>query len=446
MNNSISARLERLPVCWTHYRLLLIHGMGWLFDAMDVGIIIFVLVALKSDWNLTAPQIGLAASSGMAGMFVGAAVSGWAADTFGRKRVFQWTLLIFTIFSFLCAASWNLTSLIIFRFFVGLGLGGELPVVSSLMSEFVPAKRRGRFIVLLESFWAYGWLAAAIVSFLVIPNYGWRIAFLIAGVPAFYVWIIRWKLPESPRWYQSQGRHEEAEAVVASLEEDVSRRIKGPLPEVGPTLPSPEVAARGSSFKELWSRPYIRRTVMLWILWFFLVFGYYGIFIWLPTLLVKAGFTMIRSFSYVLIITLAQIPGYFSAALLVDKVGRKWVISVYLLLSALAALFYGRAELPAQIIFWGSIMAFFNLGAWGAVYTYTPELYPTRARASGVGSAASFGRLGGILAPILVGLLLASIGTRGVLAMNAAALAVAAIAVAVLGIETKGKTLEDISR
>jgi putative MFS transporter len=420
--------------------------MGWLFDAMDVGIIIFVLAALASSWNLTAPEIGLAASSGMAGMFVGAAASGWAADSFGRKRVFQWTLLIFTIFSFLCAASWNLTSLIIFRFFVGLGLGGELPVVSSLMSEFVPGKRRGRFIVLLESFWAYGWLAAAIVAFLVIPTYGWRIAFVIAGVPAFYVWVIRWGLPESPRWYQSKGRQKEAEAVVAGLEEEVSRRIKGPLPEVAPMPPVQEAAAKGSSFKELWSRPYIRRTVMLWILWFCLVFGYYGIFIWLPTLLVKAGFTMIRSFSYVLIITLAQIPGYFSAALLVDKVGRKWIISIFLLLSAVAALFYGRAEVPAQILFWGSIMSFFNLGAWGAVYTYTPELYPTRARASGAGSAAAFGRLGGIIAPTLVGLLLASIGTSGVLAMNAAMLAVAAIAVGVLGIETKGKTLEEISR
>ena len=444
---NISERLERLPLSWVHYKLLIIHGFGWLFDAMDVGIITFVLVALAKDWQLHPAQIGLIASSGLLGMFVGAAVSGVVADYWGRKTVFQVTLLIFSITTLLCALAWNVQSMIIFRFLVGVGLGGELPVVSSLLSEFIPGKHRGRFIVLLESFWAYGWLIAALVAFLLIPAYGWRIAFIIGAIPSFYIWIVRRKLPESPRWYVSKGRFAEAEAVMKTLENESEQQTQTTLPpfERGNEA-QPDKASR-HTFMELWTPAYRRRTIMLWILWFGLVFGYYGIFVWLPTLLVKAGYSMVNSFLYVLIITIAQIPGYFSAAYLVEhkRFGRKPVIVLYLLFSALTAFLFGQASSTATILLWASLMSFFNLGAWGAVYTYTPELYPTRVRTTGAGSAAACGRIGGVLAPTIVGILLPSIGRGGVLAMNAALLTIAAIAVGTLGVETKGRTLEDIS-
>jgi MFS transporter, putative metabolite:H+ symporter len=442
---NISQRLERLPVSWVHRKLLLIHGCGWLFDAMDVGIITFVLAALATDWSLAPGQVGLIASAGMAGMFVGAAFSGVAADVWGRKAVFQVTLLVFSIATFLCAISWGYTSMIIFRFIVGVGLGGELPVVASLLSEFVPAKSRGKYIVLLESFWGFGWLLAAIVAYQVIPVYGWRSAFLIGSVPALYVWILRRSLPESPRWYAAKGRIAEANAVMAELERE-SERLTGSRPSDIHTSVIPTSSSTGRlTLKDLWSSEYRRRTVMLWILWFGLVFGYYGIFVWLPTLLIRAGYPMVKSFEYVVIITLAQLPGYFSAAYLVERVGRKIVIVAYLTLSAATAYLFGTASSTSMILLWGSLMSFFNLGAWGAVYSYTPELYPTRARTTGAGSAAAFGRIGGIIAPFAVGMLLPTIGRSGVLALNAGALLLAGIAVAVLGVETKNKVLEEIS-
>jgi len=443
--SDIAKRLERLPVSWLHYKLLIIHGFGWLFDAMDVGIVTFVMAALAKDWKLPPGQLGLIGSASLAGMFLGAAVSGIVADYWGRKKVFQVTLLIFAVTSLLCAFAWNVTSLIIFRFLVGVGLGGELPVVSSLLSEFVPSKHRGRFIVLLESFWAYGWLIAALIAFLIIPSHGWRIAFAIGAIPAFYIWIIRRKLPESPRWYASKGRFVEAEATMATLEKETERLTRSSLPVVEKEPEKETNKSTRFTFVELWTSEYRKRTIMLWILWFGLVFGYYGIFVWLPTLLIKAGYSMVNSFLYVVIITLAQIPGYFSAAYLVERIGRKPVIVVYLLMSAMTAYLFGQASNTSSILLWASLMSFFNLGAWGAVYTYTPELYPTRARATGAGSAAAFGRIGGILAPIIVGFLLPSIGRGGVLAMNAALLVVAAGAVGILGLETKGRTLEEIS-
>ena len=444
-SSNIAKRLERLPISWLHYRLLIIHGFGWLFDALDVGIVTFVMAALAKDWKLQPSQLGLIGSAGLAGMFLGAAISGVVADYWGRKKVFQVTLLVFAVTTLLCAFAWNVTSMIVFRFMVGVGLGGELPVVSSLLSEFVPGKHRGRFIVLLESFWAYGWLIAALVAFLLIPAHGWRIAFFIGAIPAFYIWIVRRKLPESPRWLESKGRTAEAEAVMCSLERESERLTGQPLPPADKGTDSEPVKFHRFSFAELWTPVYRTRTIMLWILWFGLVFGYYGIFVWLPTLLVKAGYSMVNSFLYVIIITLAQIPGYFSAAYLVERIGRKPVIVVYLLMSAVTAYLFGQATSTAMILTWASLMSFFNLGAWGAVYTYTPELYPTRDRATGAGAAAAFGRVGGLIAPILVGNLLPSIGRSGVLTMNATLLVVAAGAVGLLGVETKGKQLEDIA-
>jgi putative MFS transporter len=429
-----------------HYKLLIIHGCGWLFDAMDVGIIAFVMTALAKDWKLPSDQLGLIASAGLVGMCLGAAASGIIADYWGRKKVFQVTLLIFAVTTLLCAFAWNFSSMIVFRFLVGVGLGGELPVVASLLSEFVPGERRGWFLVLLESFWAYGWLIASIVAYFLIPAHGWRVAFAVGAIPAFYVWIVRRKLPESPRWLASKGRAAEAETIMSLMERETERRTGTTLAPIDDSMGTESDLPAGFTFAELWTPDYRKRTVMLWMLWFGLVFGYYGIFIWLPTLLVRDGYSIVKSFQFVMITTIAQIPGYFSAAYLVERAGRKVVITTYLLLSAVTAYLLGQASSTGMIVVWASLMSFFNLGAWGAAYAYTPELYRTRARATGAGAAAAFGRIGGILAPFVVGVLLPSVGRAGVLTMNAAVLAFAAVSVSFLGIETMRQTLEEASK
>jgi putative MFS transporter len=439
--SNIINRIERLPISRLHYKLLFIHGFGWFFDAMDVGIITFVIVAIAPEWGLTTSQLGLVASSGFLGMFVGAILAGIIADYLGRKSVFQITLLIFSIATLLCAFSWNLTSLLVFRFLVGFGLGGELPVVSSLFSEFVPSKFRGRFIVYLESFWAYGWLIASVIAFLIIPQFGWRIAFIIGAIPALYVWVIRKKLPESPLWYASKGRNKEAHEIMRKLEVETEIYTGSSLPAVTENTISNNKYVK-STFKELWVKSFRKRTISVWILWFGLVFGYYGIFVWLPSILVKSGFSMVNSFIYVIIITLAQIPGYFSAAYLIERIGRKPIITGFLIMSALMAYLFSQATSVTGILIFASLMSFFNLGAWGGVYTYTAELYPTRSRATGAGSAAAFGRIGGIIAPYLVGLLMPSIGTKGVMILNSSFLIMAALSIGLFGVETKGKILD----
>lgn len=434
-------RLEALPVGRFHYKLLLVTGLGWLFDSMDTGLIAFILPVLAKEWGLAPGQMGLIGSIGLIGMALGAVISGTVADRIGRKKVFTITVLLYSIASAFCALSWNYQSLLVFRFLVGFGLGGELPVAATLVSEYAPSRVRGRFIVLLESFWGLGWIAAACIAYFFIPVYGWRMAFLIGALPALYVCLIRLHMPESVRYLLTRGRVDEARQIVLSLEKQL--HVPSAL-FTGETKTVPVVAK--ASFRELWKKPFMSRTIMLWLVWFGINFSYYGIFMWLPSLVFQQGFTVVKTFEYVLIMTLAQLPGYYCAAWLVDKIGRKYTLSAFLLFSGVASYFFGHASTAATLMMWGSVMSFFNLGAWGVLYTYTPEQYPTAIRALGSGWAAGFGRFGGMAAPMMVGALLArSFGFASVFYMFALVFAAVAVIVLSLGVESKQKDLESLS-
>ena len=384
-------------------KLLGSAGMSWLFDAMDVGLVSFVLAALTVEWKLGTQQGGLLTAFNSIGMAVGAAVSGALADRYGRRAILLWTLLIFSIANGLSALATGFVMLCALRFVVGFGLGGELPVASTLVSESVPASDRGRAVVLLESFWAGGWLVAALISYFVIPTYGWRVALLIGALPALYAIYLRRSIEDSPRF--------------AARKAKLSFRKR---------------------FASIWSGRHAAQTVTLCVLWFTVVFSYYGMFLWLPTVMVKMGFDLVRSFEYVLIMTLAQLPGYFTAAYLIEKLGRKSVLTGYLLLTAASAAWFGNAGSEGSLLAAGICLSFFNLGAWGAMYAYTPELYPTDVRATGVGMAASFGRIGGVIGPYLVGLLIdrgVAFGT--IFMIFFAAIVVGALTVLFFGRETK---------
>lgn len=440
----ILERLEQLPVGSFQYKLLLITGLGWLFDSMDTGLIAFVLPVLAKEWSLSPAQVGWIGSIGLIGMALGAILAGTLADRIGRKRVFTLTVLLYSISTGMCALSWSYESLLFFRFLVGFGLGGELPVAATLMSEYAPAHLRGRFIVLLESFWGLGWLVAACVAYLLIPRFGWQIAFIIGTLPAFYVFLIRLHMPESIRYLISHNRIDEAKTIILKLEAKLNVTS---LPFTD-TLSEAEQAQPKSAkphFLTLWSKKFRTRTVMLWLAWFGIVYSYYGIFMWLPSIVYTQGFAVVKTFEYVLIMTLAQLPGYYAAAWLVDIIGRKYTLSLFLLLSGICSFFFGSASTPATLMCWGAAMSFFNLGAWGVIYTYTPEQYPTTIRALGSGWAAGFGRIGGMLAPMLVGVMLANAwGMNTIFMMFASVFIIVSAIVVGLGKESKQKTLEEL--
>ncbi|EJR85240.1 MULTISPECIES: MFS transporter [Bacillus cereus group] len=388
-------------------KLLGIAGLGWLFDAMDVGMLSFVMVALQKDWGLSTQEMGWIGSINSIGMAVGALIFGILSDKIGRKSVFIITLLLFSIGSGLTALTTTLAMFLVLRFLIGMGLGGELPVASTLVSESVEAHERGRIVVLLESFWAGGWLIAALISYFVIPKYGWEVAMVLSAIPALYSLYLRWNLPDSPRFQKVEKRP----SVIENI-------------------------------KSVWSGEYRKATIMLWILWFCVVFSYYGMFLWLPSVMVLKGFSLIKSFQYVLIMTLAQLPGYFTAAWFIERLGRKFVLVTYLIGTACSAYLFGVADSLTVLIVAGMLLSFFNLGAWGALYAYTPEQYPTVIRGTGAGMAAAFGRIGGILGPLLVGYLVASEASLSLIfTIFCGSILIGVFAVIILGQETKQREL-----
>jgi putative MFS transporter len=435
------ARLDRVPLNSFHWKLLITSGFGWMFDAMDVLLIGFLVAPITREFSLAPAQVGLVASAGFVGMFLGAAISGRLADRYGRRLIFQATLILFSVGAVLSALAPTFETLLAARVIAGLGLGGELPVVATLVSEFSPRAQRGRMIVLLESFWAYGTLAAGLVALFVLPQFGWRGAFIVAALPALYVAYLRSALPESPRYLAQRGRTAEADAIVRRVE----RAGGGALLTLGAAV-APARSGR-TGIAELWSPALAKRTAMLWILWFGIVFTYYGIFLYVPSLLAARGLSEVRSNEFFFLSTIAQIPGYFSAAWLVERWGRKPTLVTYLLGTAVAALLFGTAGTGIVAFIALALLSFFNLGAWGVVYTYSPELYPTAIRATGAGVAAAVGRIGGIIGPFLTPVIVAipQIGQTGVFVMFVVLLVITALSVWLLAEETKGRSLEEIS-
>ena len=457
-----SQRLDRLPFTRKHGRLLGASGIGWALDAMDVGLISFVIAALAVHWDLAKSDGSLIASAGFAGMAIGASLGGLLADRLGRRSVFALTLLVYGLATGASALAMGVGTLIALRFVVGLGLGAELPVASTLMSEFAPARIRGRIIVWLEAFWAGGWILAAVIGTFVATSgpTGWRWALALGMVPAAYSIVIRLGMPESVRFLETKGRHEEAERIVRDFEASAGLdaaaqgvlasdagteegRVAGTADgrvaadAVGVVPEADQVASGG-----IWSAALRARTAGLWVVWACINLAYYGAFIWIPTLLVDRGFTLTQSFTFTLIITLAQIPGYAAAAWLIEVLGRRWTLTLFLAGSAVSAVGYGMADSEATILVAGCLLSFFNLGAWGALYAIGPELYPTAVRGTGTGAAAAFGRLASIAAPFLVPVLVVSGGQWLAFVVFALAFAVAAAAAFTLP-EQRGKALAE---
>jgi putative MFS transporter len=224
--SNIALRIDRLPNTPLLRKILFLTGIGWMFDAMDQGMVSGVMAAIGEDWQLNTGQLGLLGSSGMLGMALGAALSGMAADKWGRRTVVMWTLIIYGVASGLSGFATNFSMLLVLRFVTGFGLGGELPAASTLVSEFSPVKVRGRNVIILESFWAWGWIAAALVAYLLIPVYGWRMAFWVGALPAFFAAYLRKAVPESPRYLESVGRINEADALVSIMEKQSGIAVK----------------------------------------------------------------------------------------------------------------------------------------------------------------------------------------------------------------------------
>lgn len=417
-------------------KLLAICGAGWAADAMEVLLIAFALPAVIKEWKLTDPQAGFIGTSIFLGMLLGAWFWGTISDYIGRKTGFQATVLIDSIFGFLSALSPSYLWLALLRGLTGFGVGGTLPVDYSIFAEYLPREKRGRYLVYLESFWALGTILGAGLAWLIVPSFGWRVLLAVSAIPGIVVYFIRRYVPESPRYLLISGRTEEVREILKQVAAENGKELS--IGQIRPLEKTKKVTVSA-----LWGRGFARTTLMLWITWFCISLSYYGVFIWLPRIFIAQGFTFLKTYENTFIMALAQVPGYFSAAYLVEKAGRKLTLGIYMLLSGVFTYLFAAAGSETAIVSSAVFMSFFCLGAWGVLYAYTPELYPTEVRSTGMGWSSGMTRIAGALAPTLGGLLL-PISLLLPLGLYAATFIIGGLAVLALGIETMRQPLLDV--
>lgn len=442
------ARIERLPMSRPHYSLLWQGGLGYTFDGMDGAIVAFILPVAAAVFALSHAEQGVLASSTLIGYLFGALAAGLLGDRIGRRKVMMYALALYSAASLVAALAPNWPMLLGFRILAGVGTGAESAIIAPFLSEFVPGRLRGRFIGSLAGFFSFGFVGAALLGYFLVPTFadGWRIVQVITALPILMLLWWRRALPESPRYLLSKGRTAEAEAVVERMEDRVRVVTGAPLPPVSPALAvQPVEQPRSSALLALWRGTLARQTATTWALWFSITFAYYGFFTFIPTLLIQEGLTISKSFGYSIAIYLAQIPGYYSAAFVSERLDRKWTIAGYLTGGALSAIGLATAVGNTQLLIFGMLLSFFMNGTYACLYSYTPEVYPTAIRATGMGAASAFGRIGGILSPIIIGSAYTTLGFSGVFVLTCAVLAVGVLAVLLLGVSTKGRTLEDIA-
>ncbi len=439
--DEVVARIERLPISPWHVRTRIIIGVATFFDAFDALAIATVLPVLVPMWKLAPPQVAALISFGFAGQLIGALAFGFMAERLGRVKAMIWAILVFAVMSLVCAFARDYNSLLWARAVQGIGLGGEVPIAAAYISEIARAKGRGRFVLLYELVFPCGLVAAGLLGRWIVPNFGWQYMFVIGAVPAFLALFLQRLLPESARWLAEHGRKEEAEIALARIEQATEQSTGRPLP---PPQPVVHTEQRAPSWSDLFGPGYLRRSLVVWVIWFVTYFMNYGVVTWLPT--IYAGVFKLpvpQALQYGLITQVVGLIGAFTCAMTIDRVGRRPWFAFALAANAvaLAALYLAGADSAQRVLVFVSCGYFFVSVLSIGVYVYTPELYPTRLRALAVGTATAWLRLASIIGPwVIVGL---PLGTAFLAFAGAAA--VGAVITGLFAVETKGRVLEEVS-
>ncbi|WP_067936641.1 MFS transporter [Alicyclobacillus kakegawensis] len=399
----LTGRLDHSAMTPRHVGLYVIVILGHMFDGFGISMIGYILASITMTFSLHPSQSGFLASSGSIGMAVGAFIIGPLTDKIGRKRGFMLAIGIFATFSVLCAVSHTYSDLVWFRAIQGVGLGMYIPITGTYVSEFMPVKQRGRALTLSTFFWSGATLLAGGVGAVLVPNFGWRSMFIAAAVPAFVVFVLWFFMPESVRYLIKRGKLEVAERIVDRLStvskenfEATSEGDAGPVDEAVKHLP----VAR------IFSGKYARLTSGVWIMEVISGIVLYGLSTWLPSIFEHMGFGMVHSFLFSAVITGSGAIGSFIGALLIEQVGYRRLLVIGFTVGGILLIVWSVATSPIIIVIVGAFSALFGVGAGGVVFAYLSSLYPTAVRATGVAWGGLWQRVGGIIAPSAIGILI----------------------------------------
>jgi MFS transporter, putative metabolite:H+ symporter len=444
---SVAARLNRLPVTRKHVAIVVIVGIGMFFDLYEVFLAGTLSTVLKTRFHVGPDNLKLVLASAFVGAFVGAVLLSRLADRLGRRRAFFLTLGIYSVFSVLAAFSPNVGWLIVCRFIAGIGIGGELPLCDAYLSDVLPARSRGRLIG-----WAYtvgfcavpaaGFLARGLAGGQIAGIDGWRWMFVFGGLGAAICWGLRRTLPESPRWLEAVGRNAEADRITTEFEQSARGQ--------GFTLPDPEpVAAVPPQPREpvrtLFVPPWRRRTVMLWIFQCLQTLGYYGFGTLVPLILTAKGYDVVTSLAFSAVTFIGYPVGSLLSIPIIERFERRTLIIASALAMVVLGLAFGFSSSGAAILVAGFLYTAASNVFSNAYHVYQGELYPTRLRATGAGSAYSLSRLATAFMPFLLLPLLDNHGSGAVFVCIGAAMILLSLDIALLGPRTTGRALEDVT-
>jgi putative MFS transporter len=469
VSGTIAERIERLPLGRFHRRFIALVSLGNFFDLYDIFIVAYIGAALQQSRFLSLRQFAFFAAAGFLGMFVGTVVFGMGSDRMGRRSAFILLLLIYSVFTFADAFAPTAAWLIVLRFFAGVGIGAEIVVIDTYVTEVVPSHARGRYVAITQVAGFCAVPVAAVLSRLLVPTHwlmsGWRWVMVIGASGALLTWWFRRRLPESPRWLESRGRVAEADAVMARLENELlsgggksgelrvtstERKDKADsslapgMTKMQDGMTGTNGRAQTGSFGELWKPPYLSRTVMLVIFQALQTIGFYGFANWAPTFLLKRGVSLLHSLEYTMLIAIVSPIGPLLGAMTSDRFERKWTIVVLALLVAVLGLGFGNSAAPVAVVGFGALLTLANYWFSAAFHAYQAELFPTRLRGTGVGFTYSWSRLSAAFSSVLVGAVLVR-GVPAVFAMLAVAMGLVAVVVAAMGPRTNRMVLEDVS-
>jgi MFS transporter, putative metabolite:H+ symporter len=446
---TIAERIERLPLGRFHRRFIALVSLGNFFDLYDIFIVAYIGAALQQSGFLTLRQFTFFVAAGFLGMFVGTVVFGMGSDRMGRRSAFILLLLIYSVFTFADAFAPTAAWLIALRFFAGVGIGAEIVVIDTYVTEVVPGRARGRYVAITQVAGFCAVPVAAVLSRLLVPTHllmsGWRWVMVIGASGALLTWWFRRRLPESPRWLESRGRVAEADAIMAGLERNTFSKETERIYTEGTESAEDTEKKESGSFWELWRAPYLSRTVMLVIFQALQTIGFYGFANWAPTFLLKRGVSLLHSLEYTMLIAVVSPIGPLLAAATSDRMERKWTIVVLALLVAGLGLGFGNSIAPVAVVGFGALLTLANYWFSAAFHAYQAEMFPTRLRATGVGFTYSWSRLSAAFTSILIGAVLVH-GVPTVFAMLAVSMILVATVVGVMGPRTNGLVLEEISR
>jgi len=442
---SVAARLERLPYSRWHITVTIILGVAIFFDSFDSLALAYVLPVLIRAWHIAPEKIGGLISIANLGQAVGAFLFGWVAERIGRVPAARITIALYAAMSFACAFAQNYDQLFWLRFLEGIGLGGEIPVASTYISEILRAEKRGASFLSYQMIFPIGLLGSALAGAWVVPAFGWQWMFIIGAVPAAIALVLRRFCPESPRWLASKGRLDEADAVVTNIERIVSRNGAEPLPPVKPIAIRPE--GTRSRWQELFQGRYLARTLLVWIVWASVYIISYGLNGWIPTIYREVfHLSLQQSLNYSIAVPAGSVIGSIICAFMIDWTGRRlWFIGSFFLLAAgLIQLWISGASSAMGMLIGYGFCSMWTGSIAMSIFLYTAEIYPTRMRALGVAWSSFWLRAAATVGPLIVGFALPRLGINGVFLVFSIFALIGCVA-AIFMIETRKRVLEEVS-